>query len=55
MSKVKITPMDLMYFIELVATDSEQTDAFRLEAILTLCALGGYSTQQSLDNVGGKQ
>ena len=37
----KINPMDLMYFIELVASDSEQTSGFRLEAILTLCKLNG--------------
>lgn len=37
----KIEPLDLMYFIELVASDSEQNSAFRLEAILTLCKLNG--------------
>ena len=37
----KIMPSDLMYFIELVANDSEQNPAFRLEAILTLCKLNG--------------
>lgn len=39
----KITASDMMYFIETVANDSEQNSAFRLEAIITLLQLGGYT------------
>ena len=41
-NKSKIKPVDLMYYLELISSDSEQTNAFRLEAILLLLKTSGY-------------
>ncbi len=41
-TKCKITSMDMMYYIKTISISEEQTDAFRLEAIITLLKLGGY-------------